>query len=375
MAVMLLSTTSPLQARSPKHSKHAASSNCNYSTQPVRNVILLIGDGMSLAQVSALTLYDGAPEFMKRAQYIGLQTTNSASSDVTDSAAAATALATGTKTRNGMISMTPDGDTLTSIMTRAKQQGMATGLVATHTITDATPIAFVGHNDDRFHSYALAEDFLTSDIDLFIGGGRKYFEKRDDNRNISDELRQRGYTIAYSLDTLSHFKKGHIGLLLAEKDLPMMPQGRGDMLPQATQEALRLLSNESKKGFMLMVEGSHIDNACHYNDLESVRAEIKDFDAAVRIALDFADHTPGTLVIVTGDHETGGVVLPADDNEFTHGKLQPDEENHAVVRFATKSHTGCMVPIYVYGAGAERFSGFMDNTDIPKRIAELLQLP
>ena len=154
-----------------------------------------------------------------------------------------------------------------------------------------------------------------------------------------------------------------------------MPQGRGDMLPQATQEALRLLSNDSKKGFMLMVEGSHIDNACHYNDLESVRAEIKDFDAAVRIALDFADHTPGTLVIVTGDHETGGVVLPADDNEFTHGKLQPDEENHAVVRFSTKSHTGCMVPIYVYGAGAERFSGFMDNTDIPKRIAELLQLP
>lgn len=148
MAVMLLSTSTPLQARSHKHGKHATTANCNNSTQPVRNVILLIGDGMSLAQVSALTLYDGAPGFMKRAQYIGLQTTNSASSDVTDSAAAATALATGTKTRNGMISMTPDGDTLVSIMTRAKSLGMATGLIATHTITDATPIAFIGHNSD-----------------------------------------------------------------------------------------------------------------------------------------------------------------------------------------------------------------------------------
>ena len=330
---------------------------------------------MSLAQVSALTLYDGAPEFMKRAQYIGLQTTNSASSDVTDSAAAATALATGTKTRNGMISMTPDGDTLVSIMTRAKSLGMATGLIATHTITDATPIAFIGHNSDRYHAYALAEDFLTSDIDFFAGGGRKFFEDREDDRNISKELRNKGYTIAYSLDTLPKIKRGPIGLLLAEKDMPLMPQGRGDMLPRATQEALRLLADASRKGFLIMIEGSHIDNACHYNDLECIREEIKDFDAAVRIAMDFADHNPGTLVVVTGDHETGGITLPADDNNFTKGKLQPDEENEAVVRFSTKGHTGCMVPIYAYGAGAERFSGFMDNTDIPKRIAELLQLP
>lgn len=281
---------------------------------------------MSLAQVSALTLYDGAPEFMKRAQYIGLQTTNSASSDVTDSAAAATALATGTKTRNGMISMTPDGDTLVSIMTRAKSLGMATGLIATHTITDATPIAFIGHNSDRYHAYDLAEDFLTSDIDFFAGGGRKFFEDREDDRNISKELRNKGYTIAYSLDTLPKIKRGPIGLLLAEKDMPLMPQGRGDMLPRATQEALRLLADASRKGFLIMIEGSHIDNACHYNDLECIREEIKDFDAAVRIAMDFADHNPGTLVVVTGDHETGGITLPADDNNFTKGNSNPTKK-------------------------------------------------
>lgn len=216
---------------------------------------------------------------------------------------------------------------------------------------------------------------MTSDIDFFAGEGRKFFEDREDDRNISNELRNKGYTIAYSLDTLPKIKRGPIGLLLAEKDMPLMPQGRGDMLPRATQEALRLLADASRKGFLIMIEGSHIDNACHYNDLECIREEIKDFDAAVRIAMDFADHNPGTLVVVTGDHETGGITLPADDNNFTKGKLQPDEENEAVVRFSTKGHTGCMVPIYAYGAGAERFSGFMDNTDIPKRIAELLQLP
>lgn len=371
-AAVLLSIGTPLQARSTKQVQTGHSA-CQ--TEPVRNVIFMIGDGMSLAQVSTVTLYDGAPAFLKRAQYIGIQTTNSASSDVTDSAAASTALATGTKTRNGMISMTPEGSQLTSIFTRAEKRGMATGLIATHTITDATPIAFIGHNIGRYHQYELATDFLTSNIDFFAGGGRKFFEDREDKRNISNELRNQGYTIAYSLDTLAHLKKGPIGILLAEKDLPMMKQGRGDMLPHATQEALRLLMNDSKKGFILMVEGSHIDNACHYNDLESIRAEIKDFDAAVQIALDFADHNPGTLVIITGDHETGGITLPADSNEFTKGKLQPDEENHAIVKFATKGHTGCMVPIYTYGAGAERFSGFMDNTDIPKRIAELLQLP
>lgn len=123
-----------------------------------------------------------------------------------------------------------------------------------------------------------------------------------------------------------------------------------------------------------MIEGSHIDNGGHDNNAETVLSEIRDFDAAVKIALDFADRTPGTLVIITGDHETGGMTLPSDENKFDMGKLQPGDKNRATVQFSTKGHTACLIPVYAYGAGAARFSGFMDNTDIPKRIAEALHL-
>ena len=146
------------------------------------------------------------------------------------------------------------------------------------------------------------------------------------------------------------------------------------MLPRATDQALRLLSANGDKGFFVMIEGSHIDNGGHDNNAETVLSEIRDFDAAVKIALDFADRTPGTLVIITGDHETGGMTLPSDENKFDMGKLQPGDKNRATVQFSTKGHTACLIPVYAYGAGAARFSGFMDNTDIPKRIAEALHL-
>lgn len=335
-AVILPGATAQLQARDRKPK------TCNTvpAAEPVRNVILMIGDGMGLAQVTSYMLRGGAPLSLARAQSIGLQSTFSASSEVTDSAAA----------------------------------GLATGLVDTHAITDATPVAFIGHNESRKNEDDLAADFLHTDIDLFIGGGRDHFEKRSDGRNISDELRQKGYTVAYSLDTLAALDKSPVGILLADKSLPLVSQGRGDMLPRATDQALRLLSANGDKGFFVMIEGSHIDNGGHDNNAETVLSEIRDFDAAVKIALDFADRTPGTLVIITGDHETGGMTLPSDENKFDMGKLQPGDKNRATVQFSTKGHTACLIPVYAYGAGAARFSGFMDNTDIPKRIAEALHL-
>lgn len=326
-AVILPGATAHLQARDrkPKTSKTVQ------AAEPVRNVILMIGDGMGLAQVTSYMLRGGAPLSLARAQSIGLQSTFSASSEVTDSAAAATALATGTKTNNGMISMTPDKQPLRSVLERAAAAGLATGLVDTHAITDATPVAFIGHNESRKNEDDLAADFLRTDIDLFIGGGRDHFEKRSDGRNISDELREKGYTVAYSLDTLAALDKSPVGILLADKSLPLVSQGRGDMLPRATDQALRLLSANGDKGFFVMIEGSHIDNGGHDNNAETVLSEIRDFDAAVKIALDFADRTPGTLVIITGDHETGGMTLPSDENKFDMGKLQPGDKNRATV--------------------------------------------
>lgn len=171
-AVILPGATAHLQARDrkPKTSKTVQ------AAEPVRNVILMIGDGMGLAQVTSYMLRGGAPLSLARAQSIGLQSTFSASSEVTDSAAAATALATGTKTNNGMISMTPDKQPLRSVLERAAAAGLATGLVDTHAITDATPVAFIGHNESRKNEDDLAADFLRTDIDLFIGGGRDHLK-------------------------------------------------------------------------------------------------------------------------------------------------------------------------------------------------------
>lgn len=236
-AVILPGATAHLQARDrkPKTSKTVQ------AAEPVRNVILMIGDGMGLAQVTSYMLRGGAPLSLARAQSIGLQSTFSASSEVTDSAAAATALATGTKTNNGMISMTPDKQPLRSVLERAAAAGLATGLVDTHAITDATPVAFIGHNESRKNEDDLAADFLRTDIDLFIGGGRDHFEKRSDGRNISNELREKGYTVAYSLDTLAALDKSPVGILLADKSLPLVSQGRGDMLPRANRPGVTVV--------------------------------------------------------------------------------------------------------------------------------------
>ena len=350
-------------------------SSQNTGTDSVRNVILMIGDGMGLGHVCVTMKASDHPLAIQRAQYIGLQTTRSASSEVTDSGAAGTALATGTKTRNGSISVDTLDRPLRSILQRAETAGLATGVIATYSITDATPAAFVAHNSDRAQEEAIAEDFLKTDVDLFIGGGRLRFEQRADGRNLSDELRAKGYHIFYTLDSLPTLEQGTAGVLLADNKLPSMQQGRGDILPRATSEALRILSRNSSKGFFVMIEGSQIDGEAHHNDAESMVREVIDFDNAIRIAMDFADQHPGTLVLVTADHETGGVALPSDNDVILFGKAQPGDGNHAQTVFASKGHTAAMVPIYAYGTGAERFAGMMDNTDIPKRIAELMALP
>ena len=229
-------------------------------------------------------------------------------------------------------------------------------------MTNATPAAFIANNESRKNEEAIAEDFLETDIDLFIGGGVKFFEKRGDGRNISQELRDKGYTVVYSMDDVMKVEKGRLGALLADNGLPRMVKGRGDMLPKATGQALKILSNNSDKGFFVMVEGSQIDGGGHANDGEVVITETIDFDAAVKVAFDFADTHPGTLVVITADHETGGLTLVGNDD----GGLD--------CAFSTTSHTGVPVPVYAYGAGAEKFTGIMDNTDIPKKIASLMGL-
>ncbi len=338
-------------------------------TPPVRNVILMIGDGMGLAQVHLGMSGTKEPMAITRAQYIGLITTHSANNSVTDSAAGGTALACGVKTDNGTVGMDPQGNTVTNLTERARDKGLATAIVATKDITDATPATFTVHSKKRHLEDEIAYAQATSGFDVFIGGGRANFEKRADGINLSDSLRARGYRVVYTIDALDSVAKtnGKIFAMLADKHQPKAPS-RANMLPRATADVLEMFRKSSPKGFFAMIEGSQIDSGGHSKDAEVMYNEVIDFDAAVRVAFDFADRNPGTLVVVTADHETGGLTFPSKSEDF----LLSDQG--LKLNFSVGGHTGIMVPVYAYGTGASAFSTFMDNTDIPKKIAALLNL-
>lgn len=338
----------------------------------VERIIYMIGDGMGVAHISAAQIaQDYEPLAMERAEYVGLCKTYSANSRITDSAAAGTALATGYKTNNGMIGVTPDSLPHPSIRERAERAGMATGVVVTYPVTNATPAAFVAHVDYRHKEDEIATYYLSNELDVFMGGGSKRFDQRADSLDLFAALREKGYTIATSLSEIEGISGGKVAVLPTEDSMPSMLSGRGDFLPEATAKALEILENNAKSdrtGFFLMVEGSQIDGKAHGHDLEGMIAELKDFDAAVEVAFDYADNHPGTLVVVTADHETGGLTI-------VNGNRRFDIKDHQVdYAWTTGGHTGGMVPIFAYGTGAEHFSGVFDNTDLPKIMFRLLGL-
>lgn len=328
------------------------------ATQYPTNIILLIGDGMALPQIHA-AMSTIAPNTlnMLRCNYTAVVTTNSADNEITDSGAGGTALATGSKTNNGYIGLSPDKQPLKSILKVADEQGLSTGMVATSNITHATPASFIANVASRYQLDDIAMQFLYTDIDVFIGGGLNQFAHRADKANLIDSLKKRNYQMAYTLDDLNLYKQGKLAGLLYADHPPKMLEERGNMLPLATSKALELLSLNDK-GFFLMVEGSQIDWGGHDNDINYVTSELIDFDNAVGIALDFADKNPGTLVIVTADHETGGLTLIR--GEKGSGKMVP--------HFSTKDHTALPVMLFAYGTGAEKYIGMIDNTDLLKMM-------
>lgn len=322
---------------------------------PVKNIILLIGDGMGLAQVYSAMSVSDHPLNLERAKYIGLSKTYSANKYITDSGAGGTAISTGTKTKNGAIGVDSAGNKLKTILEYAEDAGKSTGLVVTCELTHATPASFVAHQPIRYMDVEIARDFLNTDVEVLFGGGAFIF----DSLGITAELRKRGYQVCYDIDSINNQNKGNIACFQAETSLPSMLQGRGNYLPKAVKIALDKL-NTDDSGFFLMIEGSQIDWGGHSNNIDYVVTELIDFDKAVGLAMDFADKTPGTLVIVTADHETGGLTL-------TDGDINSKQIS---VQFSSTNHTGIMVPIYAYGNGAEAFSGIMQNTGIFTRMME-----
>ncbi|MBS4058323.1 MAG: alkaline phosphatase [Bacteroidales bacterium] len=326
-----------------------------------KNIILLIGDGMGLAQVTAAMLEADKPLNLERAPVNGLVKTQSYDSRITDSGAGGTALATGHSTRNGMIGMSHDSTAQPSLIEVFSGQGKATGIVVSCAVTHATPASFIAKNSNRNNYEAIAAGFLHSPVDVVIGGGLAHFDKRDDGQKLTDSLKKKGYQMAY--DLLSIKPTDDRFYLLTDSLHPdAAKDGRNDRLVQETELALETLVRNDK-GFFLMIEGSQIDWAGHNNDMPYLLSEIADFDRVVGLVMDFADQHPGTLVVITADHETGGLVLAGSD-AYEAVLTQVDYQ------FTTSHHSAVMVPLFAYGCRAEGFGGMYKNTDVFSKILE-----
>ncbi len=333
-----------------------------FAQKQPKNVVFIIGDGMGLAHIYAGMVANGNKLQLERFKNIGFSKTYSSSHFTTDSGAGGTALSSGIKTRNGMIGMNPDSTASESILEVAEKNGLSTGMVVACDVTHATPASFIAHQVSRKMTEEIATDYLKTDIDVFIGGGRKNFENRTDNRNITNELKEKGYTIAYTLDEVKNTKTGKLAGMLYNEHNPPMPE-RGDMLPEASMAAIDILDN-NKKGFFMMIEGSQIDWAGHDNNGAQIAKEVLDLDKTIGKVLDFAEKNKNTLVIVTADHETGGFTIT--DGSIIKKEFKSD--------FSTKGHSSVPVPIFAFGPGAEDFTGFMENISFKNKLIKLLKL-
>jgi alkaline phosphatase len=323
----------------------------------IKNVIFMIGDGMGTTQIYAgLTANKGWLN-LERFKCIGFSRTNSASDYITESAAGATAFSIGEKTYNGAIGVDTARRPRPTIAEIAHQHGLSTGIVVTTDITDATPATFATHEPSRDLSAEIAADYVTSNVDVLIGAGREHFDQRKDGRNLLDEFKKKGYQVKYTKEDIATVKQGKLIGLVTEKRVAQ----RGDQLKQTTKTAIDLLK-QNNNGFFLVVEGSKIDDGGHANDLSFVTEEMIDFDRTIGAVLDFAEKDGETLVVVTADHETGGLTI-------SEGNLKTGEISG---KFSTDDHTGVMVPVFAYGPGAEAFMGIYHNNTIFAKFMQAL---
>lgn len=317
-----------------------------------KNIILMVGDGLSLATMYTAWTANRGHLNIENCQYVGLAKTYSANQLITNSAAAGTALATGRKTNNGSVGVDAGGKPQASILEIARQHGLSTGLIATCNILDATPAAFVAKTSDRHKWDEIALQYVANEVDFVCGGGWKYFKKGKDGRDLTKELADKGYQLPRTVEELEKISKGKVFALVADNNLPE-PKKRGDALSRAAMKAIELLSQD-EHGFFLMIEGSLIDDGGHYNNLGLLMDEVHDFDRTVGKVLNWAAKDGETLVVITADHETGGWTLLGGDiaTGMVNGK------------FSTSDHSGVMVPVYSFGPKAETFTGIFENTDL-----------
>ncbi len=321
---------------------------------------------MGLAQVTAAIYSTRKQLNLERFPIVGFHKSYSAYNLKTDSAAGATAFSCGIKTYNGAIGVGTDTTACFTILEEAESKDMATGMVVTSPITHATPAAFVAHQPMRVFFENIAADFLDVEVDFLVGGGQRYFDYREfDERNLYKELQEKNYSVRSFRDgELTDFRpkadKNFIYFSSNSDPLPVT-QGRS-YLPYASKMAINFLKQHSEEGYFLMVEGSQIDWAGHANEGQLLIAEMLDFDKAIGEVLKFAIEDGETLVIVTADHETGGLAINPGSKKR---KLE--------LEFTTIDHTSTMIPVFAFGPQAELFSGIYENTAIHTKMRQALR--
>ena len=368
---------------------------CSQKEEAVKNVIYLIGDGMGIGSVSTLLTLTDSCGFEMENPAIGLSETYSVDNYATDSAASGTALATGTKTNNGAMGMGPDGEDLESVLNVAENLGKKTGIVVNLGVVEATPGAFYAYVKSRNEKYTIAEQMTECGVDVVIGGGMNFFNERPDSPDLIAKMKNDGYDIYTDWAEIAKTESGKfVGLLpneilhrrnttgtqasgdergaACEAALMAADDGLVDLtdasirpeeyLEKAVSKALGTLSRTSDNGYFLMIESGIIDGYNHNNDPEGLKEEMLEFNATLTMLVKYVASHPNTLLVVTADHDTGGVGI-------TYGNRSTEEMS---LVYTGHGHTGNMVPIFAWGAGKENFRGIMKNSDIALKIKALL---
>nr|WP_317853479.1 alkaline phosphatase [Neobacillus sp. Marseille-Q6967] len=412
-------------------------------TGKVKNIIFLIGDGMGVSYSTGFRYFKDNPKTREMDatlfdQYlVGQQSTypNDSRYNVTDSAASATAMATGVKTYNAAIAVGNDQKELKTVLEAAKEVGKATGLVVTAPIPHATPAAFGAHDPNRNNMKGIADDYFDEKIngkhkiDVLLGGGSELLIRKD--RNLVEEFKRDGYSYVTTVEEMKKDTSRQVVGLFAKAGMPKMLD-RPDSVPSLADMTVSAIErlNKQKDGFFLMVEGSQIDKAGHDNDIVAAMSEMEDFERAFKVALDFAKRDGETLVIATADHSTGGftigsngqynwfssvvkeikrtpdfmaeqiakgadvratlakyINLPLTEQEIQtvqaaartgkqkniDNSIEQIINTRSLTGWTTRGHTGEDVNVYAYGPESQRLAGKIDNTDQAKIIFELFK--
>lgn len=377
----------------------ALTSCSNEHNNKPTNVIYLIGDGMGFGAVSSLLLSVEEETGFEMAPVIGLNETCSANNYVTDSPAGGTALATGTRTCNGFLGVDPDSIQLESLLKKAQKMGKKTGIVVNTTLTEATPGAFYAGVTSRKESYKIAEQFTASGVDIAIGAGLSAFINRPDSVDMTAVLIEKGYDVYLDWKSVLNSESEKFVGILDMSDVHRRNKARNttasaadgaevclaaklaaestnedttrfseptEYLEKACIKTIAQLEKNAPKGFFLMVESAIIDGYGHNNDSEGMIEEMQEFDKTLKALVAYVKEHPNTLLVVTADHETGGTNVAYQ----SHAVNQPEGLH---LSFSTKGHSGTVVPIFAYGAGAEKFAGIFKNKEIPGLIEALIK--